>query len=216
MSYTLATLKQAIKDYTENQETTFVNNLNNFIKSAEERIFKTVDLTLFKKNAGGVLATSNKYLAVPTDFLAPFSLAYTDGNGKVNFLLQKDVSFVQEYALNPSNTAAPKYYAYYDVNNFIVAPTSDDNYAVELQYYYRPASLTAGAEGGTTWLSTNAPQAMLYGSLIEAYTFMKGEPDVLQAYNTQFAEAVVRLKNLGEAVQETDQYRDGTLRRQRS
>ena len=216
MSYTLSSLKTAIQDYTENQETTFVNNLNNFIKSCEERIFKSVDLALFKKNASGTLSTGNKYLSVPTDFLTAYSLSYTDGDSNVNFLMQKELSFLQEYAPNASTTAAPKYYAYFNVDNFIVSPTPDDNYAVELQYYYRPTSLTAGGDSGTTWLSENAPQTMLYGSLVEAYTFMKGEADMLQAYNQQFMEGLARLKNLGEGLEETDTYRSGSVRRERT
>ena len=215
MSYTKAELKQAIQDYCENAETTFVSNLDTFIESCEERIFKNVGLTFFRRNQTANLTASNAYLNMPSDFLAPFSLSYTNGTTKT-FLEFKDVNYLQDYAPDTSVTGTPRYYAPFDYQNFLIAPIPDDNYAVELHYYYRPASLTAGADGGTTWLSVNAPQAMLYGSLIAAYTFMKGEPDVLQNYNTQFMEAVARLKNLGEALEVSDAYREGLVTRQKT
>jgi len=215
MSYTKAELKQAIQDYTENQETTFVSNLDTFIESCEERIFKNVGLTFFRRNQTANLTASNPYLNMPSDFLAPFSLSATIGTSK-KFLDFKDVNFLQEYAPDSSVTGEPRYYAPFDYENFIIAPTPDDAYAVELHYYYRPASLTAQGDDGTTWLSVNAPQAMLYGSLIAAYTFMKGEADVLQNYNSQFIEAVSRLKNLGEARETSDAYRTGLVRQQKT
>ena len=215
MSYTKAELKTAIQDYCENQETTFVNSLDTFIESAEERIFQTVGLTFFRRNQTATLTASNQYLNMPSDFLAPFSLSITSGTSK-KFLDFKDVNFLQEYAPDTSVEGEPRYYASFDYENFIVAPTPNASYAVELHYFYRPASLTAQGDSGTTWLSVNAPQAMLYGSLIAAYTFMKGEADVLQNYNAQFTEAVARLKNLGEARETTDAYREGIVRRQKT
>lgn len=215
MSFTYSELKTAIKDYCENQETTFVNNLNSFIESAEERIFQSVGLTYFRRNQTATMTTSNQYLNMPSDFLAPFSLSITVSNNK-KFLDFKDVNFLQEFAPNASTTGEPRYYASFDQNNFLIAPTPDSDYAVELHYYYRPASLTAQGDSGTTWLSVNAPQAMLYGSLISAYTFMKGEADVLQNYNSQFVEAVGRLKNLGEARETSDAYREGLVTRQKT
>lgn len=212
MSYTKAELKQAIQDYCENSETSFVNNLDTFIESCEERIFKNVGLTFFRRNQTANLTASNPYLNMPSDFLAPFSLSYIDGTRKT-FLEFKDVNYLQDYAPDSSVTGAPRYYAPFDYQNFLIAPVPDDAYAVELHYYYRPASLTAQGNDGTTWLSVNAPQAMLYGSLIAAYTYMKGEADVLQNYNTQFIEAVARLKNLGEALEISDAYREGLVRR---
>jgi hypothetical protein len=181
MSFTLATLKTAIQDYTDNSETSFVTNLPNFIKGAEEKIFKSVDLDYFRKNVTSAFTSSDPYLTVPTDYLASFSLQITT-SGSEKFLLQKDVNFIREYTPASSTTGVPKYYSRFDVDNFIVSPTPDSNYALELHYYYRPASITAGADGGTTWISTNAPFALLYGSLIEAYYYMKGEPDVLAQY----------------------------------
>ena len=212
MSYTQTTLKQAIQDYAENDETTFVNNLDNFIQNAEEKILKLVDLEYFRKNVSAVMTSGNKFLAQPSDYLSTFSISYNDNAGvEHTFIEQKDVNFIQSYWPNSSNTGPPRYYGIFDVNNFILAPTPDQSYSVELHYYYRPTSLTAGADGGTTWLATNAPNALLYGSLVEAYTFMKGEADVIQNYTQRFVEAVQGLKLYGEARENTDAYRTGLV-----
>lgn len=213
MSFTYAQLKQAIQDYSENDETSFVTNLPVFIRAAEERIFKNVQLSLFRKNVTAAMTSSNQYLGCPSDFLAPFSLSYTNSDGNKEFLLYKDVNFLQQFAPDSSSTGSPKYYAQFDVDNFLIAPTPDDSYAVELHYYYRPASLTSLAEDGTSWLSENAPMAMLYGSLIDAYTYMKGEADLLANYSQRFTESVASLKQLGESKEATDQYRTGMIMR---
>tara|TARA_Y100001951_G_scaffold105172_1_gene120393 strand:- start:304 stop:951 length:648 start_codon:yes stop_codon:yes gene_type:complete len=215
MAFTYAQLKTAIQDYTENTETSFVTNLPVFIRAAEDRIFKLVDLEFFRKNATSALTQNDQYLSVPTDYLASFSLSITNSNSK-EFLLQKDVNFIHEFHPNAASTGTPKYYAYFDVDNFIVAPTPDSAYTCELHYYYRPASLTAGADGGTTWLSDNAPNALLYGSLYEAYIYMKGEQDMLQMYEKQFTEALSRIKDLAEARENSDAYRRGLPDRPRT
>ena len=213
MSFTYAELKQAIQDYTENDETTFVNNLPVFIRQAEERILKNVQLNLFRKNVNGTMTSGNKYLAVPSDFLAPFSLSFIDSNSEHKFLLFKDVDYVQSFNPNPATTGDPRFYAVFDVDNFILGPTPNASSSVELHYFYRPLSLTAGSDTGTTWLSENAELAMLYGSLIEAYTFMKGEQDMQALYQQRFAEAVAGLKQFGEAKEVTDEYRVGRVMR---
>jgi hypothetical protein len=210
MSFTYATLKTAIQDYTDNSESTFVSNLALFITEAEERVFKNVQLSLFRKNVSGNTTASNKYLNIPSDFLAPFSLSVVNESAN-EFLEYKDVNFVQSFTPNPATTGTPRYYSLFDISNFILAPTPDAVYTAELHYYYRPASLTAGADSGTTWLSENAPNAMLYGSLVEAYTFMKGDPDLLNTYNQRFSEDIVSLKNFGEAKEVTDDYTTGML-----
>jgi hypothetical protein len=212
MSFTYATLKTAIQNYTENDETTFTNNLSIFIKNAEERILKNAELSLFRKNVTGAMTSSNQYLACPSDFLTPFSLSYTSSSVK-SFLDFKDVNFVQTFNPNSSTTGSPRYYAQFNVDSFILGPTPDSSYTSELHYFYRPTSLTAGDDGGTTWLSINAIQAMLYGSLIEAYTFMKGESDLMQEYEKRFSEAMVAIKMLGESKEVTDQYRSGMITR---
>jgi len=210
MSFTLSTLKTAIQNYTENTETTFVNSLNTFIIQTEERILKSIQLSIFRKNASAQF-TSSQFLACPSDFLAPFSLSFTNSDSEKVFLDFKDVNFVQSYNPNPSTTGLPRYYAHFDNDNFIVAPTPSSTFAVELHYYYRPSSLTAAGDSGSTWLSTNAPSAMLYGTLFEAYTFMKGEPDVLQTYGQRFLEAMQLLKLFGEAKEVSDYYRTGQV-----
>jgi hypothetical protein len=215
MSFTLATLKTAIQDYTDNSETIFVNNLNNFIKAAEEKIFKSVDLDIFRKNVTSAVTSSDPFLTIPNDYLASFSLQITT-SGSESFLLQKDVNYLREYTPAASTTGLPKYYARFDTDNFMLAPTPDSNYTIELHYYYRPTSITAGADSGTTWISTNAPFALLYGSLIEAYTFMKGETDVIQNYNNTYLQYMERLKDLGEARENTDANRVGLPARPRT
>jgi hypothetical protein len=211
MSFTYSALKTAIQDYTENTETTFVTHLPDFIKGAEERLLKTVQLSFFRKNASGSMTTSNQYLAVPADYLASFSLSYTNSSSEKVFLDLKDADFVQTYNPNPATTGLPKYYAVFDVDNFILAPTPNSGYTVELHYYYRPASLTAGSDSGTTWLSENTPYALLYGSLIEAYIYMKGEQDMVALYEKRFTQALVEAKQLGEAKETTDEYRTGMV-----
>jgi len=211
MSFTYAQLKTAIQDYTDNSETTFVNHLNDFIKASEEKLLKSVDLDYFRKNVTSTLTSSDQFLTVPNDYLASFSLQITTA-GSESFLLQKDVNFLQEAFDGSASTGLPRYYAVFDINNFIVAPTPNSNYAIELHYYYRPTSLTAGADSGTTWLSTNAPFALLYGSLVEAYTYMKGEPDIMQQYEKRFNDQLVRLKDLAEARENSDAYSEGLPR----
>ena len=210
MSFTYDELKTAIQDYTENVETTFVNNLPIFIRTAEERILKTVQLDLFRKNASGQMASGNQFLQQPTDFLAPFSLSYTSSSEK-EFVEFKDVSFVQTYTPNAATTGLPKYYATFDSSNFILGPTPNASFQIEIHYFYRPASLTAGSGSGTTWLSQNAELTLLYGALIEAYVFMKGEQDIMAMYDKRYQESLAGLKMLGEAKETTQEYRVGKV-----
>ena len=211
MSFTYAQLKQAIQDYTENDETSFVNNLPLFIRQAEERILKNVQLSLFRKNATALTTADNPYLSVPSDYLAPFSLSLRGTDGDRLFIEFKDPSFLQTYTPDTTTTGEPRYYCVFDLNNFLLAPTPDTTYTAELHYFYRPQSLTALADDGITWLSENAEMAMLYGSLIEAYIYMKGEQDVMAMYNSRFQEAVLGVKMLGEAKETTDEYRTGKV-----
>lgn len=213
MSFTFAQLKTALQDYTENTETTFVTNLPLFIRTAEERILKSVQLNLFRKNVSGSMTSGNQYLACPSDFLSPFSLQFKNNNEDI-FLEFKDVNFLQS-SYPYEETGLPKYYANFDVTNFILAPVPRSAFAVELHYYYRPASITAGADSGTTWLSENAELTLLYGSLVEAYIFMKGEQDIMGMYDKRFQESLAGLKILGEAKEPTQEYRTGRLLRGR-
>lgn len=205
MSFTYATLKSTVQDYCETSETTFVNDLPTFIKEAEERILKNVELPVFRKNVTGTATASNTYLSTPTDFLAPYSLAVSS-SGSYSYLLFKHVSFIRDYTPNPTTTGLPKYYALFDDTTFLLGPTPDSNYTFELHYKYRPASLTAGAESGTTWLSDNAPDALLYGTLTEAATFLKA-PEEIGNYQQRFDMALAALKKLGEGYGSRDELR---------
>ena len=219
---TLAELKTLIQNYTENTETTFVNSLDDFIKNAENRIFDLVQFDYFRKNVTGSLTAGNTYLTTPTDYQLSFSLAVVDSNGDYHYLDKKHPSFMREYSVDPTDSTLqglPKYYADFDKelstasNNgstIIVSPVPDANYTVELHYLYKPNSLVTDTTG--TWLSNNARNALLYGSLIEAYIFMKGEQDLLQAYEQRFASSVNRLKNRAEARGRRDEYRYDSLR----
>jgi hypothetical protein len=210
MAWTYDTLVQAIKDFTQYDETSFNDNIDTFIQNAEERILFAVDLTVFRKNQSGSLTLGNKYLTVPSDYLSAFSLSVT-ANGSTNFLLQKDVEYLQEY--NPTGASGvPKYYAVFDINTFLIAPVPAASYPVEIHYYYRPQSLTATSGSQTTWISNYAQEALLYGSLIEAYIYMKGEQDLIGLYDKRFNEALARLKNYGEGREDVDAYRDGLIR----
>lgn len=212
---TYSELKSLIQNYLQNTETQFVSDLPSIIKQAEERILKTIQLPVFRKNVSGTLTSGNEYLSTPTDFLDNFSLSFTS-SGSQTFLLFKDVNFIREAYPNSSTTGTPKHYALFDDGTFIIGPTPDSSYAVELHYFYRPASITAGADSGTTWLSDNAENALLYGSLLEAYIYMKGEPDLISVYQQRFLQALARLKNLGEGDNTVDNYRDDVVRVERT
>jgi len=221
MTLTLTQINTAIQDYTNNDEATFVTNLPIFVRAAEEKILKAVRLNLFTKTAQGTMTDTNEYLAVPSDFLAPKTLSIgvtydaDPPSQSMRFLRYKTLDFIQTYTPAQATTGIPVYYAMFDLNTFIVAPTPDGAYLADLVYLYRPASLTAGAGGGTTWLSINAEFALLYGALVEAYTFMKGEADLLQFYEKQFGQAVMALKQLGEAHEVEDEYSTGPVMRQK-
>tara|TARA_R110002073_G_scaffold226497_1_gene387331 strand:- start:187 stop:840 length:654 start_codon:yes stop_codon:yes gene_type:complete len=212
MSFTYSELKQAIEDYTENNEASFVRNIPLFIRQAEERILKNVQLSLFRKNATANAIVAQKYLPCPSDYLAPFSLSYVDPttNDKI-FADFKDVSFLQTYTPDPTVLGKTRYYGIFDIDNFLLAPTPEAAYQMELHYYYRPQSITKLADTGTTWLSINAELTLLYGSLIEAYVYMKGDPDLSAMYNKRFEESLIGIKMLGEAKEVTDEYRTGKV-----
>mgnify|MGYP003655134348 CR=1 FL=1 len=212
MAYTYTTLKTAIQDYVQSTETTFVNQLPRFILNAEERILKECQLDVFRKSVQGSATSSNKFLAKPTDFLAQNSLSVVNSSSN-EFLLYKQVTMLQDYTPNPATTGVPKYYADWDDTSFILAPTPDSNYTMELHYFYRPTSITT-SDDGTSWLGTNAELALLYGALVEAYTFLKGEQDLLTLYDSRFQESIQWLKNLGEGLQTRDQYRYDRVRRE--
>ena len=208
MSFTFTTLKSAIQDYTQNTEATFVADLSIIIQQGEDRIIKSVELPNFRKNVTGTFTSGNQYLETPTDYLYPFSLAVLDDSNNYSYLLNTDVSFIREAYPSASTTGTPKHYAQFDDTTFIVGPSPSSNLNAELHYYYVPQSITASSDG-TSWLGTNAPELLLYASLIEAYTFMKGEPDVMANYEKRFQEALQRLTLLSDGYNRKDAYRDG-------
>tara|TARA_R110000823_G_scaffold94973_1_gene207493 strand:- start:902 stop:1456 length:555 start_codon:yes stop_codon:yes gene_type:complete len=182
---------------------------------AEERMLKLVQLSLFQKNATSPTAAGARFLPVPSDFLAPMALSLTGADGDKVFVEFKELSFVQSYTPDVSTTGTPRYYAQFDNDYLLLGPTPDAIYTAQLEYLYRPVSLTAGADSGTTWLSENAELGMLYGSLVEANIFLKGDPTMTQLYQSRFQEAISGLKLLGEAKQTTDEYRTGEVVRKK-
>ena len=183
---------------------TSAEQINTFIQEAEQRIYNTVQLLDLRKNVTGNVTSGNKYLSVPSDWLANFSLAVIDATGRYEYLLNKDVSFIRQSFPNPSTTGIPTHYAYFDENSYILGPTPDANYAVELHYFYYPESIVTA---GTTWLGENFDSVLLYGSLLEAYTFMKGEAEIIANYQQRYNEALAMLKQLGEGKNRQDMYR---------
>jgi len=220
MTYTqLLTLIKSFLDY---DETTFNDTIPDFIKNAEDRIFNLVQEDFFRKNVTGSLTTGNRFLTCPNDFILSFSLAVIDSSSDYRFLDKKHPSFMQEFTPDITDTSLrglPLYYADFDKEystsgssgtTITVAPLPVANYSVELHYLYRPTSLVS--DTGGTWLSVNARDALLYGSLVEGYTFMKGEPDLLTTYENRFQQEIARLKNRAEARGRRDEYRYDSLR----
>ena len=209
MNYT--ELVQAIKDYTENTETTFTNHIDEFINQAETRILFDVDLPYFRKNSTGTTTESNSYLGKPSDFLSAHSLAVVSSGNVYSYLLPKDVSFMREANPDTDTKGEPEHYAHFDNTTFILSPVPDAAYTMELHYKCKPTGLSSS--NANTWLGDNLSQALLYGCLVEAYTFMKGEAELLKFYNDRFMESIQWLKKLGEGLQTRDQYRYDRVRR---
>ena len=212
-----------IQAYTENQfpamilangsSVSYTTQINTFIQQAEERIYNTVQIPSLRKNVTGNCTASNKYLACPNDYLSTYSLAVINTDGTYEYLLNKDVNFIRQAYPDPTSTGLPRYYALFgsrlnDPNEltFILGPTPNANYGAELHYFYYPESIVTA---GTSWLGDNYPPALLYGALVEAYTYMKGEVDMLNAYNAKYNEALQQLNRLGTGLERGDAYRDG-------
>jgi hypothetical protein len=208
-----AALVQAIQDYTQNSETSFVANIPTFVQQAEERINRSIMLPELRKNATASMTAGNKYVARPSDFLSVFSFAVIDAAGDTTYLLDKDVSFIREAYPSSGTQAIPKYYAQFDGDygtdegNFILGPTPDANYDIELHYYYDPESIVTA---GTSWYGDNAEAALLYGSLIEAYTYMKGENDLVGLYTQRYNESMGQLTGI-DIRSDRDEYRNGKV-----
>jgi hypothetical protein len=215
MNYT--ELKAAIIAYTDNQDTAFEAEVPVFVKQAEQRIFNMVQFPSLRKNVTGSTTNNNKYLACPADFLSVYSLAVVDNvTGAYEYLLNKDVNFIRQAYPIPSSVGFPKYYALFgpqsnDINEltFILGPTPNGTYTAELHYFYYPPSIV---DASTSWLGDNFDSVLLYGSLVEAYTYMKGETDLMQLYDGKFKEAMMLAKRLGDGLERSDAYRSGQFR----
>jgi hypothetical protein len=211
-----AALSTAIQDYTENYEASFVASIPTFVKQAEQRIYNTIQFPSIRKNVTGVTAANSKYLACPSDFLSTYSLAVIKTDGSYEYLLNKDVNFIREAYPQPTDTATPKYYALFGPQSaneaeltFILGPTPDIVYTMELHYFYYPTSIVTA---GTSWLGDNFDTVLLYGSLVEAYTYMKGEQDMMALYDGKYKEALTLAKRLGDGLERQDAYRSGQYR----
>lgn len=218
MNYTQ--LVAAIEAYSENYDTStggFVDNIPVFVQNAEQRIYNSVQLPSLRKNVTGTLTANNKYLSAPLDYLATYSIAVIQNYGtateEYTYLLNKDVNFIRESYPTPADTGLPKYYALFGAQytltnelSFIVGPTPDSGYTVELHYFYYPQSIVTA---GTTWLGDNFDSVLLYGSLLEAGAFMKSDPDTMSVYKGRYDEALALLKRLGDGLERGDAYRDG-------
>lgn len=215
MSLNYSQLVQAVQDYVESTETTFVSQIPTFVRQAEERILRAVMIPELRRNATTTLAAGSVYLARPSDMLSVFSLAVIDAEGTYTFLLNKDVNFLREAYPRPSITGLPRYYAQFDgdyspgnnTGNFIIAPAPNAQYQAELHYYFDPPSIV---DEGTSWLGENAESALLYGTLVEAYRFLKGDTDLMQAYEKTYVESVQALGTIG-VRSRNDAYRNGEL-----
>lgn len=217
MNYTELVLQ--VKAYLTNDFPDFVTNdgdtldsadqIAAFVRQAEERIYNTVQMPAIRKNVSGNTIAGDKYIGLPTDFLAAFSLSVITDNGEQTYLLHKDVSFIREAYPNPNYTDTPVHYAQFDQDTLILGPTPDQNYGLEMHYYYYPESITTA---GTSWLGDNFESVLLYGTLVEAYSFLKGEADTFAMYNNKYMEALAMLKMLGDGKDRRDAYRSGQYR----
>ena len=214
MNYTQ--LSNAIQAYTENTEDNFVAEIPVFVQQAEQRIYNNVQFPSLRKNMTGTVSSTTPYLSAPNDYLATYSLAVIDADGNYEYLLNKDVNFIRQAYPSASDTGLPRYYALFGSQtnapnelSFILGPKPDANYTVELHFYYYPESIVTAS---TTWLGDNFDSVLLYGSLVEAYTYMKGEQDMMQLYNQKFMEALALAKRLGDGMERQDAYRSGQFR----
>jgi len=214
-----AALSAAIQSYTENYETDFIANIPVFVAQAEQRIYNMVQFPSLRKNMTGTVTSTTPYLSAPNDYLATYSLAVVDADGSYEYLLNKDVNFIRQAYPKASDTGLPKYYALFGPTvsssiittelSFMLGPKPDANYTVELHFFYYPESIVTAS---TTWLGDNFDTVLLYGSLVEAYTYMKGEQDIMGLYNAKYQEALGLAKRLGDGLERQDAYRSGQYR----
>lgn len=206
MALTYTTLLERVQDTLSQYDEVLIANLPTIVRQAEESIYNSVLLPALRRNVTGQLTQNNKYLTMPTDFLATYSLAVVDSAGVYVYLTNKDVSFIREAYPNPGSIGQPKYYALFDDNAFIVGPTPNEAYQAELHYYYYPPSIV---DTGTSWVAENFEHVLFYGVMVKAYIFMKGEADVLAMYEKQYMEALAQLERLGRGLNRQDEFRSG-------
>ncbi len=211
-----AQLSAAIQEYCQSTETSFVANIPTFVKQAEKRIYNMIQFPALRKNVTGTTSSGNKYLACPNDFLAPYSMAVILADGSYEYLLNKDVNFIRESYPAPSDTGTPTYYALFGPRSdqateltFLLGPTPNSAYTMELHYFFYPASIV---DTETSWLGDNFDPVLLYGSLVEAYTYLKGDPDLQTQYENKYKEAILLAKRLGDGMERQDAYRSGQAR----
>lgn len=211
-----AQLSAAIQEYCQSTETSFVANIPTFVRQAEKRIYNIIQFPSLRKNVTGATASGNKYLACPDDFLAPYSLAVILADGSYEYLLNKDVNFIRESYPTPTSTGTPAYYALFGPRSdqaneltFLLGPTPNAVYTMELHYFFYPTSIV---DAGTSWLGDNFDPVLLYGSLVEAYTYLKGDPDLMTQYENKYKEAILLAKRLGDGMERQDAYRSGQAR----
>jgi hypothetical protein len=216
-SYDITTytgLVNAIQAFTEVDETTFIDNIPTFVQDVERLVNNTVQLPAFRRNVTGSATANFPYLTLPSDFLSTFSVAVMNTDeplvpNNYRYMLNKDVNYIREMFPYPAVTGTPQYYALFDNNTFILGPTPDVNYNIELHYFAYPTSIVTA---GTTWLSTNFPNVLLWGSLVSAYVFLKGEADLIQSYQAKYDQAIQLLKQLSDGKDRTDMYRTVQVR----
>ena len=203
-------LSQLIQQYCESTESSFVDNIPNFVQLAEERIYNSVQIPAIRKNSTATMSIGNKYMSLPSDWLSTYSLAvFNPANNEYTYLLNKDVNYIRQAYPDADDVGRPEYYAIWDDNTMILGPAPDLAYTAELHYYYYPTSIV---DAGTSWLGTNFETVLLYGSLREAYTYLKGEQDMMQYYDQKYQEALGLLKRLGDGLDRQDAYRSGQVR----
>jgi len=203
-------LWQLIQDYCQNSEPTFLADIPTFVQLAEERVYNSVQIPAIRKNQTGFMSLGNKYLTLPTDWLATFSLSVIDPTSQAQtFMIDKDVNFIRESFPVPTSTGTPTHYGQFDQNTLILGPTPDAPYAVELHYYYYPESIVTAS---CSWVGNNFGEVLLYGALREAYLFMKGEQDIIGYYEQKYQEGMALLKQLGDGKNRQDAYRSGQVR----
>lgn len=200
----------AVQQYCESTETSFVAQIPEFVQVAEERIYNAVQIPAIRKNVVGTISSGNQYLSLPNDWLANFSIAVIDPDtGAYSYMLDKDVNFIRESFPDPSSVGTPGYYAIFDASTLILGPTPDQTYSTEMHYYYYPESIVTA---GTTWLGDNFETVLLYGTIREGYTYLKGEADLMAYYEQKYQESLALLKVLGDGKDRRDAYRSGQVR----